>query len=147
MRDVADAEQSVQTLVAIAATADEPVAVGEPDEDADEPEPLAPLSAMRTGLVDELFTSFSPDLTTPIDLETLKSAGKVENGPAKENLLVGLVAMDANGDGMVEHAEMLYYFQFIGQALTDDEFQMTLSELRDKAEESKALKVAVEQAA
>ena len=50
--------------------------------------------------------------------------------------------MDANGDGDVEHAEMISFFAFSGAELTDGEFEVVLESLKDAAASSKMLKEA-----
>ena len=142
MREVAEAEKSVAAMVQLAAEAAEPTPQGTGEEAMEE---TPPLSAERKALVDALFTTYSPDLATPIDLETLRSSGQVEMGPAKENLLEGLAAMDANGDGKVEHSEMIFYFTFVGASLNDGEFEAILGDLKDRAAAGQALKEAVRQ--
>ena len=140
MREVAEAEKSVSDMLKLASEdAAAPVSI---DDDEEAPEPPPELTPARRTQVDELFTAFSPDTATPIDLATLVASGTVENGPAKTNLLEGLQAMDANGDGKVEHSEMVFYFTFIGQTLSDPEFDVVLADLKDKAATGMALKAA-----
>ena len=65
---------------------------------------------------------------------------KTSVGPAKESVLSNLVAMDANGDGMLEYKEMKDYFA-VCAALSDDEFAM-IRDTRDNATTAQMIKTA-----
>ena len=91
-------------------------------------------------MVERLWACYSPD-GAPINLEAI--SGICSTGPNSVNLLAGLEAMDANGDGEVEHAEMLGYFKVVGANMTDDEMQLVIDELIGGANASSNLKGAL----
>lgn len=136
MSSVATIEKSIVLGVAMAGDAGDPVvAEGEVDSG-----PPPPLSTTRTALVEELFKTWSADLTVPIELSGV-AAAKVDLGPAKVQVLDGLSIMDANSDGKLELGEMVDYFTMVSQSLSDSEFEDILNSLKDTAVVGESLKM------
>ena len=100
------------------------------------------MSPEREALVKSLFEAFSESVNTPIAIKSLELDTKTSVGPAKESVLSNLVAMDANGDGMLEYGEMKDYFAVCGAVLSDDEFEMILGDMRDNATTAQMIKTA-----
>ena len=129
MAFAADTEKTVGNLMSLLIDSGAPSAADAGEEGAEE----AKLTDERKKQVDDLFLSFmSGALSNPIKLSDL-AAVKVDNGPTKEDVLSGLAAMDANGDGLIEIDEMYFYFAFVGQALTDTDFDTVVNNLKDGA--------------
>ena len=139
MSDVAATTTGVAKMIAMtndaAATAG---VVGE----GEEIEPPPEMSPEREALVKSLFEAFSESVNTPIAIKSLELDTKTSVGPAKESVLSNLVAMDANGDGMLEYGEMKDYFAVCGAVLSDDEFEMILGDMRDNATTAQMIKTA-----
>ena len=100
------------------------------------------LDPAREALVKSLFEAFSDDISVPIPIAALESDTKASIGPAKESVLSKLSAMDANGDGMIEYAEMHQYFAAAGSILNEEEFGLILSDMRDAATTAQMIKIA-----
>lgn len=125
----------------IAMTNKEAASAGVADED-EEQEEVPELSAAREELVKSLFMAFSDSLDVPIAIKTLEMETKTSVGPAKESVMSNLIAMDANGDGMLEYGEMKDYFKVCGAVLNDSEFDLVVGDMRDNASTAQMIKVA-----
>lgn len=139
MKEVANSTVGVAKMIAM--TNKEAASAGVADED-EEQEEVPELSAAREELVKSLFMAFSDSLDVPIAIKTLEMETKTSVGPAKESVMSNLIAMDANGDGMLEYGEMKDYFKVCGAVLNDSEFDLVVGDMRDNASTAQMIKVA-----
>lgn len=147
MADMSDVASTTNGVAKMIAMTEQSVREAGIVSEGEEAEPPPELSAEREELVKALFEAFSPSVAEPIAIKSLEMDTKTNVGPAKESVLSNLIAMDSNGDGMLEYGEMKDYFAVCGSVLNDDEFNMVLSDMRDTATTAQMIKTATSMAA
>lgn len=92
------------------------------------------LPAGKLASVTELFAEWNFNGDGMIPLDFLDRAS-VNVGPHKSKVMSELRKMDFNGDGMVEEKEWLEYFTAVGLKLSDSEFEVVLTTLKQQGED------------
>jgi len=98
-----------------------------------------PLSAARAALLEALWELLSPSANdggeASVPLAALAKAEKGSMiGPHSVSVLKELIAMDANSDGLLSWSELLAYFTGIGSSLSDDEFELVVTDMTQRVQ-------------
>jgi len=107
-----------------------------------EAEEAPELSPEKKAAVMALFKQFDSSGTGMLTL-TLLGRATVSVGPSEQGVLISMKEMDYNGDGYVEASEWEIYFTAISEALSDEEFDTILGELKAAANTSEAVDACV----
>jgi len=94
-----------------------------------------PLTAARQAAVEELFAAWDVEKKGCIPVGQLQQ-GKLSFGPQTTGIFDALEAMDADGDDEVTLTEMLTYFTVVGEAMSDEQFEVVRSEMLTAAQDA-----------